>query len=949
MTLTEVQEPLPGPKSSITNLPTPMTSFVGRAREAADVKRMLSGARLLTITGTGGAGKTRLALKVASELLPEYPGGVWFVDLATLADPTLLPASVAAALGVREEPGRDLMSTLLDFIQPLKMLILLDNCEHMVRQCAALADTLLRACPALQILATSLMPLGIEYEVAWRVPSLSMPDSAWLPPLEVLPRYEAVRLFVERARLRRPDFDLTPNNAASVVQLCHSLDGLPLAIELAAARVRVLSVEQIVARLDERFRLLTSGTPAPTGAHRQQALTTLMDWSYDLLAEPEKSLLRGLSVFAGSFALEAVIALWSADLDEFEVIDLLTRLVDKSLVVVEERRGDARYRLLETIRQYAAGKLTASGEARDLQRRHRDWYMGLAEASQSELLSPRQGEWLERLEWEHDNLRAAIAWSLKSDPNSTAALRTTGALVWFWYFRGYLTEGRNYLAAALALPGSQQRIQDRAKGLNAAGALAYLQSDYAPARAQLEDALSVGREVGDRRNTAFSLSFLGQVLTRQGDPSGEELCAQGMELFREIGDTWGLALALDFLGEMAWARGDDARAMDLHDESLALYRELGDKWGIALEISNFGRVALRRGDYEQARARLEEALVLQREVGDQWSVAWTLHNLGDAARCSGDIGSAGTLYQESMDLFEKLGEKWGFASSLHMMGHMARHGGDFRHAEELFDDSLAFFRQLGDKRLIAHTLYSMGEAVRRQGDTIRASALFAESLALIRELGDHWGESFQFNWLGVIAQQRSVYETAPAYGNDGLALCGGLGDRVVIAACLEWFGMVAVRHGNFERGGKLFGAASALREKLGAPLESEELVEYDRHLVLSVQGAGKEQFERYLGAGRAMSSDAAVELALSPETAPAKGAPGAPQLPEQESEYPDDLTRREVEVLRLVASGMTDTQIAEQLTLSIRTVQAHIRSIYTKLDVNNRSGATRYAMDRGLV
>jgi len=389
-----------------------MTTFIGREREIAEVERLLGSNSLLTLTGMGGSGKTRLALRVAAGLVDRYPGGVWLVELATLSDPEILPQAVAAAIGVREGPGSDLAASIAEQLGGAETLLVLDNCEHLVEACASFVDSLLRACPGLRILATSRQALGLNYEATWPVPALSLPDPRKLPSLEEMARYEAVQLFVERARLKCPDFELAPESAVPVAQICSKLDGIPLALELAAARVRVLSVEQIAERLDESLRLLSAQGHASTPRHK--TLAALMDWSYDLLTEAERALLRTLSVFAGQFTLEAVHAVLGGEVDQYEVIDLLSQLADKSLVIVQGGEGQARYRLLETIRQYAREKLVGAGEEAAARTRHRDWYLRLAEESEALLVTEQQVEWLERLEEEHDNLRAALSWSLSN-------------------------------------------------------------------------------------------------------------------------------------------------------------------------------------------------------------------------------------------------------------------------------------------------------------------------------------------------------------------------------------------------------------------------------------------------------------------------------------------------------------------------------------------------------
>jgi predicted ATPase len=400
---------------------------LGREREIAEVKRLLADTRLLTLTGAGGCGKSRLALQVASELLRDYADGVWLSQLAPLADLAFVPQTIASVLRVPEQPGRLVSETLVRALRFKSLLLVVDNCEHLLSACAELADALVRACSTLRILATSQEPLGVPGEAVWRVPSLSVPSAGRLSPVDHLMQCESVRLFVERATFSQPGFTLTDSNAAAVVQVCRRLDGIPLAIELAAARVKVLTVEQIAARLDNRFRLLTGGSQR--GLPRQRTLRAAMDWSYGLLSEKERAVLQRLSTFAGGWTLEAAEAVCSGNgIEAADVLDLLTQLVDKSLVAVETQGEEARYRHPETVRQYSLDRLMESEEAADVRRRHRDWYLGPAERAEPELRGPGQVAWLEQLEMEHDNLRAALEWSRTEEGEAEAGVRLAGAL-----------------------------------------------------------------------------------------------------------------------------------------------------------------------------------------------------------------------------------------------------------------------------------------------------------------------------------------------------------------------------------------------------------------------------------------------------------------------------------------------------------------------------------------
>ena len=872
---------------------------------------MLASTCLLTLMGTGGSGKTRLACEVAYRIGNRYPDGIRLVELATLSDGALVPEAVASVLGVREEPGRTLAETLVSFLEQRKVLMVLDNCEHLVEDCALLANTLLQACPDLRIIATSRQALGLDCEATYRVPSLVMPDPDNLPSIEQLGQYEAVQLFLDRARFRRADFSLTESNAASVVQLCRRLDGIPLAIELAAARVKVLSVAQIVERLDERFRLLSSSSP--TVLTRHKTLKATMDWSYSLLSEQERALLRSLSVFAGTFTLESVEEVCETELTKAELLDLLSQLVDKSLVIVETGDRAARYHLLETIRHYAGEIAEEKGELSHVRTNHLRWYMQFAERTEDELLSKHQALWLERLEAEHDNLRAALTWGRTGSTPEVAemGLRLAGALVWFWYFRGYLSEGRGWLEATLALDTERNTVA-RAKALNAAGALAYLQSDFAASRPRLVESLQIWRELGDKRGTAFALMFLGRLGVRQGDTGGRRLGEESVRLFREIGDKWGLALALDFLGEVSQERGNSAEANAHHDESLAIYSEIGHNWGVALELSHFGRVALRQGDYTVARMKLEEALRIQREVGDKWMLAWTLHNLGNAV-----------LYL-----------------------------GEYRQAEDLYRESYALFKELGDRNALAGALLMLGYAEQLKGSYEEATALLSEARGLFRELGDRASSAVVHSRLGSTAQGQGKMSEALALHREALLLARTAADRETTAICLEGIAGLFSARQQAARAVELYGACEAIREEAQTPLPPPELKVRRANIEQARTELGDRALDSLLQKGRTLSLSDAIALALRNTAEPSEQPAGeskrgsASALPHGDT---TDLSPRELEVLCLIADGLTDAQMGNQLNLSMRTVQAHCRSLYSKLGIASRSAATRYAIEHGLV
>ncbi|HZO91795.1 MAG TPA: tetratricopeptide repeat protein [Chthonomonadaceae bacterium] len=744
------------------NLPQQLTSFIGRETEIATVKGMLAASRLLTLTGSGGCGKTRLALQVAADLLEEYPEGVWLVELAAITDPALVPQTVAAAVRAREEPGRPLIETLANFLRPKSVLLLLDNCEHLVAACAQLAEALLRTCPKLRILATSREALGIPGERSWRVPSLALPDALHLPPREALAENEAVRLFAERAVTAQPSFALTERNAAAVAQICVRLDGIPLAIELAAARVKVLSAEQLAQRLDDRFRLLTGGSR--TALPRQQTLRATIDWSYDLLSQAERTLLRRLSVFLGGWTLEAAEAVCAdashappraaamgagehaaAPLEAGSrenaggpvaaeaVLDLLSRLVDKSLVLVEESaEAEARYRLLETVRQYSRDRLMESEEARDLRCRHRDWFLTLAEGAERRLRGPDQVAWLNRLAQEHDNLRMALEWCrAEEDAGAEAGLRLAGALWRFWRVRGYLSEGRERLEAALAQASASERTAQRAKALYGLAALAWGQGDYTSARAYFEECLGIWRALGDKEGIASVLNGLGLLATDQQDyVAARALYEESLALFQELGNKPGLALLLSNLGLVAWHLGDYAEARALTERSLALHRAIGDKGGIALALTNLGVILRDQGDYAASQTYHEESLALFRELGNKQGIAHALMSLGNLAYIREDFATAGPLYDQGLTLFQELGDKPHIAFSLGNRGNIARQNGQYDEAAALYRQALAIWRELGHKQGQSGLLQEIGRLALARGQAEEAAQLFGAAEGL---------------------------------------------------------------------------------------------------------------------------------------------------------------------------------------------------------------------------
>jgi len=855
------------------NLPSQLTSFIGRETEMAEVKRLLAPAsrdartmegtglraRQVTLTGVGGTGKTRLALAVAADMLVVFPDGVWLIELASVSNPALVPQTVAAPLGMREEPGRPLLATLMSYLRVKNLLLILDNCEHLIEACAQLAEILLRDCPDVKILATSRQPLCIAGEICYQVPSLSLPDADQMSAVVTLKESEAVRLFVDRAETSLPGFVVTDRNAPAVVQVCRRLDGIPLAIELAAARVKMLKVEQIVSRLDDRFRLLTGGSRAALPRH--QTLSALIDWSYDLLSESECVLLRRLSVFRGGWTLEAAEKVTSDQpevpsdrplvtrhppLGTSDVLDVLTQLVNKSLVVAAREQGEvARYRMLETIREYAWEKLVEAGEPELVQKRHLSFFLKLAEEAEPKLHSTEQMAWLDRLESEHDNLRAALEWSQANGESEEKRLRLAGALFWFWYIRNYVSEGRSWLEEALARGSASDRTLARANALYAAGGLGYKQVDFR-ARVQLEESIAILRDAGPlgRRGLAYALMMLGALAQYYGDIAQLSHFQESMVSFRELDDKWGLALTLNWTGAATdpthpdnysagpglSRQGSDlvievlsgaTAARPLYEESLSLLRELGDRWAQTMPLGSLGNSAFCQGEGARGRALFEENLAIQREFGDKLGVAWSLWALANEALDQEDHGRAAALFQESLAIYQALEVKLAIATSFSNLGELARRRGDYRQATELQEESLILRRELGNRERIA----------------------------------------FSLDGLGRVAWSQHYYESARLLQAEALAIRQESGNPISLAHSLEAFAVLAAAQGQPGRAARLFGAVGPFLEPLCYSVLPIWRAEYERSLGAVRTQLSEAAFAAAWGEGRAMTLEQAIGFA----------------------------------------------------------------------------------------
>jgi predicted ATPase/DNA-binding SARP family transcriptional activator len=631
------------------NLPAAMTSFVGRAAELETVDKLLREARLVTLTGVGGVGKTRLAVEVASRGATRWADGAWFVDLSGLRDPALVERQVANGLDIEEQGDVSVSERLVNRVRNAELLLVIDNCEHLREACAELVHRLLTAAPRLSVMATSREALGVPGEIDMAVPPLGVPPSGH--SLVDAARADAVRLFLARAHEARPDLVEDPGALAAAATICRDLDGLPLAIELAAARAKALTLDEIADRIGDRFRFLVSWRRLTPGRHR--TLREAMDWSYELLEHAERSLLARLSVFAGGFTLDASAEVCLDGNDDL-ALELVDRVVRASLIVAEVRSGRMRYRLLDTVRQYAAERLAEAGEMEAVHHRHADWCLALAERIEPELTGDGQTEAFATLEAEHDNFRAALGFvGLVDVPERR--LRLTVALTRFWYVRGYLAESRRWLELALAEAGDASPLLRR-RAFTAAAAVALIQGDYAAATAESERSLAAARETGEARLIANGLSNLGAIVLAAGNQTrAAELLGEAVELARRSGDTRVAALAINNLGDLRLADGDYARAGPLFEESLALLRARGDTANVARSLFNLGAVALMLDRLDEARVHFRESLELGRAAGDKEDLAWCLLGFAGLAASRGDGYKASLLLGSAVALLGEMG------------------------------------------------------------------------------------------------------------------------------------------------------------------------------------------------------------------------------------------------------------------------------------------------------
>jgi non-specific serine/threonine protein kinase len=652
------------------NLPHQLTSFIGREKEIAELEQLLATTRLLTLTGSGGCGKTRLALQVARRILHAYPDGIWLVELAPLGRASLVTQTVASVLAVKEQAAKALLDTVVEWVASRKLLLVLDNAEHLLAACGELVDLLLRRCDRLAILVTSRERLGIAGELTYRVPSLSVPDARGDATPEEALASEAARLFIERARLQRPELEITAKDTMPLASMCRRLDGIALAIELAAPRVRTMSIGELSRRIDDRFSLLTEGSRTALPRHR--TLRSLIDWSHDLLHDAEKRVLWRASVFSGGWTLEAAERVCSgAHVDRREVLDILTSLADKNLVTVDTREEPTRFGMLEMVRHYALDRLRESAEEDAVRGRHLEYFRQMAEKLDEPQADEERVRWLNRSQGELDNLRAALAWCEADETRAVTGLALAGRLYWLWTTRLQAGEGRGWVARLLAADRTAERHEAHARAFHAAGTLASHQADQAAAEACHREALAIWRRLGDRRQMVRSLGSLGNVATDQGRSSdAKALYEEAVAIAREVGDRRSIALGLHHLGNLAAGGDDYTRAVTLLDEALSISREFGRLSAAHCHLT-LGEVRFLQSDLVAARAHLTEALEAHRELGSRRGIAHALHQIGLVSLAEGDIGTARMQLREAFAMHQAAGDRLGVGEALNFFAELS--------------------------------------------------------------------------------------------------------------------------------------------------------------------------------------------------------------------------------------------------------------------------------------
>jgi predicted ATPase/DNA-binding XRE family transcriptional regulator len=821
------------PSKPLTNLPAPLTSFVGREKEQEEIKNLVAKNRLVTLTGPGGIGKTRLMLQSAGELVIQYPEGVWLVALAPILDPQLVPRTTAIAVGLREEPRRPVIDMLSDYLHDKKLLILLDNCEHLVEACTQMANRLLQACPQICIMASSREVLGIQGEVTYRVPSLDLPDMQHPLSLVALSRYESAQLFIERARSAVPTLTITDKNAPALAQICRHLDGIPLAIELAAAKVRVLSLEQIAERLEDRFTLLTGGNRA--ALERHQTLQAAIDWSYNSLSSAEQVLFRRLSVFIGGWTLEAAESVCgdvagSGLVGSDKVLDLLEQLINKSLVIVEEMQGQThfpigrllRYRMLETMRQYGNARLIDSGESNRLRDRHLDYFLEQAEIAEPHLIRPEQLDWLAQLDADHENLRLALQWALRKDAPEPS-LRLCAALGTFWRIRCYWMEGSKWLESALSKKTNNPTVAEkvaRVRALYQDAELAQNLDDLERMKDSAELSLGLAREGLDQKDIAVARFYVGNSLRR---------------------------------------RGDDENARQLIMESLARFQELEDPYWEVYSYNVLNIIRLRQEDLRLTdESRFMVALEIAREAGERSNLAEALLSYSRWLIIFNRVHDAQKYTEEVDSLLNQLGSNLGSTSQL--LAEIAFLNNDYEEARWFFTEAQARFGLLGEKNQRSSIMEDLGHLEMEQDNLYQAQAYLTEALMTAKEINKRASIAPRLVKLGITFYLQGKIEECKQYFRECMPLAKGLRRfrKINILILIVHY----INIPNVEDSVSILGAINSSQRKNERPIDPLQKRYYDRIINRALALLGEVRFNSAFAEGQKKSLDDALNLAF---------------------------------------------------------------------------------------
>jgi predicted ATPase/class 3 adenylate cyclase/DNA-binding CsgD family transcriptional regulator len=910
-------------------LPAQVTSFVGREHEMDEIRRLLEETRLLTLVGAGGCGKTRLAIEVAEQLQDCYRDGALWVDLSSLSDPALVASTVANALKLRWTLTQDVTDTVAAYLSHRNMLLLLDNCEHLAAACASFAERVVRACAETTIIATSREPLGVPAETTWRVPSLSVPSDD-----QDAEQCESVRLFLERARKSRPQLRSSAETLSAVAAICRRLDGIPLAIELAAARVRTMSPQQIAAGIGDRFSLLGGGTR--TALPRQRTLEASVDWSFNLLGEPERILFRRLAIFAGGFSLDAAEHVCADDgIDELAVLDVLSQLVDRSLVQTEDLVEGTRYRLLETVRAYARQKLADSDEGRSIRDRHLAFFVEFLEKAAEGFHTPDVVGWVDRTERDHDNIRAAIDWSIESQ-QTDEALRFGGALFYFALYGNHLPETRRRLDAILSLAEGDPALRGRALA-SVAAAGTFLFEDPEIVRAFAEEAVSIAREVGDKQRLAQALGSLAFTAlygdARVAVPFLEEAIAAA----GEAADRPTVCLALVGLVIAHTTQGEELEARNAAERALAVARPSRHPFWLAQALCWEGFRAVMWGEFDSARSTLDESIALSRDIGDQWFLPFSLAVRGYADAQSGRVQDARRECDEAISVARPAGLIFQVGTADLMSAERSYIAGDPDEAIAFAEEALAIFRLSGYQFGIAVSLNARAwaEECRGERDTARRTA--EEALEVARSAGLPRDEARALVAIARVDLAEGSIDAAEERLHEALGIAAQRRLSLEVVTTIEHIAKVAAANESFEEAARLLGAAHTAREDLGYPIPVVRAKEHDAQLDSLRAAMGDELFNVAWKDGAALTIEGAVAYATR-----ARGERKRP------SHGWASLTPTELDVVRLVQQGLTNPQIAQRMFISKNTVMTHLSHVFSKLGVKARAELASEATRRGL-